>query len=148
MNRQILRSLAPAVHRAALIGLVLGIGAHVGCDVRTWSGGGNRVEQLNDATKRLIAVLKAIDNEAAAKENQLQLAELADEIQEIRKGIDEAGGKSESSGGMIANYRPWQLQIQMETSVRSQRERIRSDPKASEIVEQALEGAGFGEIEE
>jgi hypothetical protein len=107
------------------------------------AGTGNRVEKLNDATRETIAVLKVITNEETAKANQAKLEELAESIKEIRKGIEEATAKPDSGGAAVMNHRPWQMQIQMETSVRRQLDRIREDPEASVIVDKALDGSGF-----
>jgi hypothetical protein len=119
--------------------------AQAGCDLGMEQSS-NRYEQLNIETKKLTDVLEKISDEASAKAHLAELEQAADSVRAVQKRIAEAEqkrAKKGSGGGMgnITNFRQASLFQQTGDAARRQQERIRTaDPKAGDIVDQAMEG--------
>jgi hypothetical protein len=110
----------------------------------------NRYEQLNIEGKKLLEVLRKIDDEASAKAQQSELEASGENLRDIQGRIIAAQEKKakEGGGGMgrITNFRQAGLWEQTGDAARRQVERIREkDAKAGAIVDKALEGVVFPE---
>jgi hypothetical protein len=132
------------------VAAVVGIALTAGCDMGLEQSS-NRYEQLNMETKKLTEILRQISDEASAKAHESELEEVGDEMRDIQERITASAEKKAKEGsgpglGGVANYRQASLWEQSGDAARRQVERIReADPKASAIVDKALEGVQFPE---
>jgi hypothetical protein len=128
---------------------IAGIVIMAGCDMGLKQSS-NRYEQLNIEGKKLLEVLRKIDDEASAKAQQSELEAAGENLRDIQGRILAAQEKKakEGGGGMgrITNFRQAGLWEQSGDAARRQVEWIREkDAKAGAIVDKALEGVVFPE---
>jgi hypothetical protein len=136
-----LQSLAPIAQPSRwLPGVVLCLLVVAGCDLGLEESS-NRYQQMGQETSQLAKVLQQVTDEASAKQRLPEIQELGDKIREIQKGI--MGAESNNPKGMVAatNVRQMQLFFQVAAGVVRNMDRIReTDPKAGEMVDEALQG--------
>jgi hypothetical protein len=128
---------------------IAGIVILAGCDMGLKQSS-NRYEQLNIEGKKLLEVLRKIDNETSAKAQQSELEASGENLRDIQERILAAQEKKAKEGGgsmgVVANFRQANLWEQTGDAARRQVEWIREkDAKAGAIVDKALEGVVFPE---
>lgn len=124
--------------RTALI--LIAVTSFAGCDA--WlKQNVNRVDLLNESTKKLLDAIKPVKDEATAKQQLPEIKAAADEIRAMWAKIHESQEKSESNISKVTQHADMKQNQQLLYSLNRKLEYLQSaDEKAYEIVKKAVEG--------
>jgi hypothetical protein len=120
----------------AVLTCVVSAGCDLGLDQPA-----NRYEQLNVETKKMLTVLRQVNDEESAVAQQATIEAIGENLRNIQKAIIKAESKDDGGGmARITNYSQATQWQQGGYSIYRQAERIReADDKAGMIVDKALE---------